>query len=110
MWVRLPPHQLVVLAFLDSQQHDGPGFQGWWPGVVAPSASAGGAFRLPGGSTLCYHGAMANPTATPKSRIPQSFRLSLEAQKILARLAKKNGVTKTAVLEMALRDAGRKKD
>jgi hypothetical protein len=39
---------------------------------------------------------------------PVSFRLSAEARRILAALARKYGLTRTAVLEMLLRQAIKK--
>lgn len=41
---------------------------------------------------------------TTKKRSPTSFRLSLEAISLVGRMADKLGVSKTAVVEMALRD------
>jgi len=42
---------------------------------------------------------------TKQQRVPQSFRLSTEAVRIIKRQARRMGVTRTAVIEMALRQS-----
>lgn len=51
------------------------------------------------GMTLWYHLGMKQRT---------SFRLSTEAMSLLDALAQTNGISKTAVLEMAIREAAKK--
>jgi hypothetical protein len=51
------------------------------------------------GMTLCYHAGMKQRTG---------FRLSHDAMFLLEALAQANGISKTAVLELAIRDLAKK--
>jgi hypothetical protein len=51
--------------------------------------------------TLCYNGDM---------RTPSNFRLSPEALRLLAVMSQAEGISRTAMLEIAIREAAKKRN